>query len=55
MDEANYNKQTILDKSDFLLRSTANLSAAAQPLMPGDMVHPDNRDMAVRPYQGHWS
>ena len=49
MEEAGYNKQTVLDKDHvFYLRSTANLSTGGTAIDVTDIVHPDNRDMAVR-------
>jgi cyanophycin synthetase len=49
MDEAGYTKETILDKDQvFFLRSTANLSTGGTAIDVTDIVHPDNRAMAVR-------
>lgn len=49
MQEAGYDKDTILDKDQvFFLRSTANLSTGGTAIDVTDLVHPDNRDMAVR-------
>lgn len=49
MEEAEYNKDTILEKDQtFYLRSTANLSTGGTAIDVTDIVHPDNRDMAVR-------
>lgn len=49
MKEAGYNKDTVLEKDQvFFLRSTANLSTGGTAIDVTDIVHPDNRDMAVR-------
>jgi len=49
LDEAGYTKETILKKDEiFYLRSTANLSTGGTAIDLTDVVHPDNRDMAVR-------
>lgn len=49
MSEADYTKDTVLDKEQvFYLRSTANLSTGGTAIDVTDIVHPDNRDMAVR-------
>ncbi len=49
MDEAGYNKDKVLEKEQvFYLRSTANLSTGGTAIDVTDIVHPDNRDMAVR-------
>ena len=49
MEEAGYNKDTVLEKDQvFFLRSTANLSTGGTAIDVTDIVHPDNRDMAVR-------
>ena len=49
MEEAGYNKDSILDNEQiFFLRSTANLSTGGTAIDVTDIVHPDNRDMAVR-------
>lgn len=47
--EADYNKETVLESGqEFYLRSTANLSTGGTAIDVTDIVHPDNRDMAVR-------
>ena len=52
MQEAGYNKNTILQKDQQLfLRATANLSTGGTAIDLTDVVHPDNRDMAVRAVQ----
>lgn len=49
MEEAGYNEDTVLEKGQvFFLRSTANLSTGGTAIDVTDIVHPDNRDMAVR-------
>lgn len=49
MAEADYDKDTVLAKDQvFYLRSTANLSTGGTAIDVTDIVHPDNRDMAVR-------
>jgi cyanophycin synthetase len=49
MEEAGYNEETVLEKEQvFFLRSTANLSTGGTAIDVTDIVHPDNRDMAVR-------
>jgi cyanophycin synthetase len=49
MEDAGYTKDTVLDKDQvFYLRSTANLSTGGTAIDVTDIVHPDNRDMAVR-------
>lgn len=49
MAEAGYDKDTVLEKEQaFYLRSTANLSTGGTAIDVTDIVHPDNRDMAVR-------
>ncbi len=49
LEEAGYDAQTILDDGQvFYLRSTANLSTGGTAIDVTDIVHPDNRDMAVR-------
>jgi cyanophycin synthetase len=49
MEEADYDKDTILEKDHaFYLRSTANLSTGGTAIDVTDIVHPDNREMAVR-------
>lgn len=47
--EASFDKDTVLeDGQEFYLRSTANLSTGGTAIDVTDIVHPDNRDMAVR-------
>jgi len=49
MTEGGVNQDTILPKGDiFYLRSTANLSTGGTAIDLTDVIHPDNRDMAVR-------
>lgn len=49
MEDAGYTSQTILEKDQtFFLRSTANLSTGGTAIDVTDIVHPDNRDMAIR-------
>lgn len=49
MADEGYNKDTVLDDGQvFYLRSTANLSTGGTAIDVTDIVHPDNRDMAVR-------
>ncbi len=49
MTKAGYTEETILDKDEiFYLRSTANLSTGGTAIDVTDIVHPDNREMAVR-------
>lgn len=49
MEDAGYTKDTVLeDGQEFYLRSTANLSTGGTAIDVTDIVHPDNRDMAVR-------
>lgn len=49
LEEAGYNENTVLDQGQlFYLRSTANLSTGGTSIDVTDIVHPDNRDMAVR-------
>ena len=49
MEDAGYNKDTVLPKDEvFFLRSTANLSTGGTAIDLTDVVHPDNREMAVR-------
>ncbi|MDT0596503.1 cyanophycin synthetase [Glaciecola petra] len=49
MEEAGFTKDTVLEKDHaFYLRSTANLSTGGTAIDVTDIVHPDNRDMAVR-------
>ncbi|MFT5220201.1 MAG: cyanophycin synthetase [Planctomycetota bacterium] len=47
--KSKYNLATVLDKGEvFFLRSTANLSTGGTSIDLTDVVHPDNREMAVR-------
>ena len=49
MTEGDINEDSILPKGEiFYLRSTANLSTGGTAIDLTDVVHPDNRDMAVR-------
>lgn len=49
MQEAGYNAETVLKKDErFFLRSTANLSTGGTAIDLTDIVHPDNREMAIR-------
>lgn len=49
MEDAGHTKDTILPKDEqFFLRSTANLSTGGTAIDVTDIVHPDNRDMAIR-------
>ena len=49
MQDAGYNEKTVLKKDEgFFLRSTANLSTGGTTIDLTDVVHPDNREMAVR-------
>ncbi|NND82437.1 MAG: cyanophycin synthetase [Gammaproteobacteria bacterium] len=49
MQEAGYTEESVLDKDQrFFLRSTANLSTGGTAIDVTDIVHPDNRDMAIR-------
>ena len=49
MEEGGVNKDTILEDGQvFFLRSTANLSTGGTAIDVTDIVHPDNRDMAIR-------
>jgi cyanophycin synthetase len=49
MKEADYTEKTVLKKDEvFFLRSTANLSTGGTAIDLTDVVHPDNREMAVR-------
>ena len=49
MAQAGVNEDTVLpEKEIFYLRSTANLSTGGTAVDKTDVVHPDNRDMAVR-------
>ena len=49
MKEAGYDENTVLKKGEqFFLRSTANLSTGGTAIDLTDVVHPDNREMAIR-------
>ena len=49
MDEAGYDENTVLKANEkFFLRSTANLSTGGTAIDLTDVVHPDNREMAIR-------
>ncbi len=49
MEDAGYDENTILKKDEqFFLRSTANLSTGGTAIDVTDVVHPDNREMAIR-------
>jgi len=49
MQDSGYNPETVLKKDErFFLRSTANLSTGGTAIDLTDVVHPDNREMAVR-------
>jgi cyanophycin synthetase len=52
MDKAGVDKDTVLPEDELLyLRSTANLSTGGTAIDMTDVVHPDNREMAVRAVQ----
>jgi len=47
--DAGYDEKTVLEKGQvFPLRSTANLSTGGTAIDVTDVVHPDNREMAIR-------
>jgi cyanophycin synthetase len=49
IDDAGYTSETVLEpEQKFYLRSTANLSTGGTAIDVTDIVHPDNRDMAIR-------
>lgn len=49
LEEKDYTKETVLEDGEILyLRSTANLSTGGTAIDLTDVVHPDNRAMAVR-------
>ncbi|MEP6388713.1 MAG: cyanophycin synthetase [Halioglobus sp.] len=49
LSEAGKDAQTVLDDGEiFYLRSTANLSTGGTAIDMTDVVHPDNREMAIR-------
>ena len=48
MNAADYDENTVLKKDErFFLRSTANLSTGGTAIDVTDVVHPDNREMAI--------
>ena len=52
LEKAGYTRETVLPEGEtFYLRSTANLSTGGTAIDLTDVVHPDNRDMAVRAVQ----
>jgi cyanophycin synthetase len=52
MEKAGYDSSTVLtDGEVFFMRSTANLSTGGTAIDMTDVVHPDNREMAVRAVQ----
>lgn len=52
MDKAGYTPETVLKNEEiFYLRDTANLSTGGTAIDLTDVVHPDNREMAVRAIQ----
>ena len=52
LEKAGYTKETVLPQDEILyLRSTANLSTGGTAIDLTDVVHPDNRAMAVRAIQ----
>lgn len=52
LNKKGYTRETILEAGEVLyLRSTANLSTGGTAIDLTDVVHPDNRDMAVRAVQ----
>jgi len=52
MEKGGVDKDSVLPKGDlFYLRSTANLSTGGTAIDVTDVVHPDNREMAVRAVQ----
>ncbi|MCP4768905.1 MAG: cyanophycin synthetase [Gammaproteobacteria bacterium] len=49
MKAADYDENTVLEKDEiFSLRATANLSTGGTSIDLTDVVHPDNREMAIR-------
>jgi cyanophycin synthetase len=49
LEEAGYDENTVLAANEqFFLRSTANLSTGGTAIDLTDVVHPDNREMAIR-------
>ncbi len=52
MEKAGYDENTVVKQGEeFYLRSTANLSTGGTAVDMTDVVHPDNREMAVRSVQ----
>jgi cyanophycin synthetase len=52
LEKAGYDPSTVLPEGEvFFLRSTANLSTGGTAIDLTDVVHPDNREMAVRAVQ----
>ncbi len=52
MEKADFDPSTVLPEGEvFFLRSTANLSTGGTAIDLTDIVHPDNREMAVRAVQ----
>lgn len=52
LEKANYSRDSVLDQGDILhLRATANLSTGGTAIDVTDVVHPDNRAMAIRAVQ----
>ncbi len=52
MEKGGFDKDSVLPEGDlFYLRSTANLSTGGTAIDVTDVVHPDNREMAVRAVQ----
>ena len=52
MEKGGSDKDTVLPEGEvFYLRSTANLSTGGTAIDMTDVVHPDNREMAVRAVQ----
>jgi len=49
LEEAGHDENTVLKRDEiFFLRSTANLSTGGTAIDQTDVVHPDNREMAIR-------
>ena len=49
LDKTGYDKDTVPEKDEIVyLRSTANLSTGGTALDVTDVIHPDNREMAIR-------
>ena len=52
MEKAGFTEETVLPQGEpFFLRSTANLSTGGTAVDMTDVVHPDNREMAIRAVQ----